>query len=45
MERKTNDKSGTMTLKISKKKKEELNERAKKATKKGKNHTQILKMF
>ncbi len=34
-----------MTLEISKEKKEEFNERAKKATKKSKSHMQILKMF
>ncbi len=34
-----------MTLEIAEEKKEELNERAKKATKKSKSHTQILKML
>jgi len=34
-----------MTLEISKEKKEELNKRAKKATKKSKSHMQILKML
>ena len=34
-----------MTLEISKEKKEELNEQAKKATKKSKSHMQILKML
>jgi hypothetical protein len=34
-----------MTLEISEEKKEELNERAKKATKESKSHTQILKML
>jgi len=32
-------------VKISEEKKEELNNRVKKATKKGKSHTQTLKMF
>jgi len=34
-----------MTLEVSEEKKEELNERVKKATKKSKSHTQILKML
>ena len=34
-----------MTLEVSEEKKEELNERVKKATKKSKSHMQILKMF
>jgi len=34
-----------MTLEISKEKKEEINERVKKATKESKSHMQILKML